>query len=233
MQGRYCVLIPAFQAERTIGPIVRGAKGQGLEVIVINDGSRDQTASVASAAGAVVISHLHNEGKGRALRTGFEHVLRAAYDGVITMDSDGQHDPTEIVQLVHAGEVQHAGMTIGNRLANGVPMPAARLWTNRLMSAVVSAVTRQQIPDSQCGFRFIRRELLRELTLRANRFEIDTELVLRAAAQRWKIISVPIRTIYQDEHSHIKPVMDGLRFVALIVQYVVKPRSRQKNQGTS
>ena len=91
--GRYCVVIPAFNAANTIGALVRGIKRQGLPVVVVNDGSADETAPIASAEGAVVISHLRNEGKGRALRTGFEHALRAQYDGVITMDSDGQHDP--------------------------------------------------------------------------------------------------------------------------------------------
>ena len=224
MTGRYCVVIPAFEAAKTIGPLVRGAKGQGVEVIVVDDGSRDQTASLASAEGALVISHLRNEGKGRALRTGFEHALRTAYDGVITMDGDGQHDPAEILHLVRAGEVQHAGITIGNRLANGAAMPPARWWTNRLMSAIISAVIRQQIPDSQCGFRVIRRELLGELTLRANRFDIETELLLGAAARRWKIISVPIRSIYQGEPSHIRPLRDGLLFIAQVLRHLMRRR---------
>jgi glycosyltransferase involved in cell wall biosynthesis len=224
MTRRYCVVIPAFDAEKTIGALVRGAKLQGFEVIVVDDGSRDQTASLASAEGALVISHLRNEGKGRALRTGFEHALRASYDGVITMDGDGQHDPTEIEPLVKAGEYQHAGIAIGNRLTNGASMPRLRWWTNWLMSAIVSALVRHRIPDSQCGFRFIRRELLSELTLRANRFDIDTELLLGAAARRWKIISVPIRSIYHNERSHIRPLRDGILFVAQLLRHLARRR---------
>ena len=224
MTGRYCVVIPAFQAAETIVALVRGAKTAGLEVIVVDDGSRDRTAALASSAGAFVISHLRNEGKGRALRTGFEHALRGTYDGIVTMDSDGQHDPAEITHLVKAGELQHAGMAIGNRLANGTAMPPARLWTNWLMSAIVSAIIRQRIPDSQCGFRFIRRELLSQLPLRARRFEIDTELVLSTAARRWKIISVPIRSIYQNERSHIRPIQDGWRFIVLIARHLLTRR---------
>src|SRR3990167_9291399 len=89
--GRYCVVIPAFNAAETIGALLRSIKRQGLPVVVVNDGSADETAPIASAEGAVVISHLRNEGKGRALRTGFEHALRAQYDGVITMDRSEEH----------------------------------------------------------------------------------------------------------------------------------------------
>ena len=222
MKSRYGVVIPAFQAERTIGDLVRRVKLQGFEVIVVDDGSRDQTASVAAKEGALVISHLQNEGKGRALRTAFDYALRSGFNGVITMDGDGQHDPAEIPHLVREGEVQHAGITIGNRLTSGAPMPRARRWTNQLMSAIVSAVARQHIPDSQCGFRFIRAEVLSDIPLRATRFEIETELLFGAAARRWKIISVPVRSIYQGEESHIRPVRDAIRFLGTVARHLVR-----------
>ena len=195
VMGRYCVVIPAFDAAGSIGELVRRVKLQGLEVVVIDDGSRDHTASIASAQGALVISHLCNQGKGQALRTGFEYVLRSRYDGVITLDSDGQHDPQDIPQLIRAGEVQHAGLVLGNRMTNGAAMPRLRRLTNGLMSDIISSVARQRIPDTQCGFRFIRREVLESVPLRAMRFEIETELVLGAALRRWKIVSVPVRSI--------------------------------------
>ena len=219
--GRYCVVIPAFDAAGSIGELVRRVKLQGLEVVVIDDGSRDHTASIASAQGALVISHLCNQGKGQALRTGFEYVLRSRYDGVITLDSDGQHDPQEIPQLIRAGEVQHAGLVLGNRMTNGAAMPRLRRLTNGLMSDIISSVARQRIPDSQCGFRFIRREVLESVPLRAMRFEIETELVLGAALRRWKIVSVPVRSIYRDHHSHIRPVREGLRFIGVVLRYLM------------
>ncbi|MBI4341805.1 MAG: glycosyltransferase family 2 protein [Candidatus Omnitrophica bacterium] len=222
MQGRYCVIIPAFNAARTIGPLIRQIKPQGLAPVVIDDGSQDRTAAVASAEGALVISHLRNEGKGTALRTGFQYALRSSFDGVVTMDSDGQHDPGEIASLIRAGEVQHAGIVLGNRMANGAAMPRGRRVTNALMSSIISAMARQAIPDSQCGFRFIRREVLQAVPLRAQRFEIETELLLGATAQRWKIVSVPVRSIYPAAHrSHIHPVWDGLRFLGLVLRHLV------------
>lgn len=218
--SRYCVVIPALNAAATIGELVRRIKDQGLAAVVIDDGSRDQTAAVAAAQGALVISHLRNLGKGCALRTGFEYALRSRFDGIVTMDSDGQHDPSEIPALIRAGEVQHAGMVIGDRMTDGLAMPAARRWTNEAMSALVSAVARQRIPDSQCGFRVIRRELLEAIPLRAKRFEIESELVCAAAVRRWKIISVPIRSIYRRQPSHIQPLRETVRFLGVLLRHL-------------
>lgn len=223
MRGKYCVVIPAHDTARTIGPLVREIKRQGLDPVVIDDGSRDRTAAVAAEAGAVVISHLRNEGKGRALRTAFEYAVRQGYQGVVTMDGDGQHDPLEIPHLIREGERQHAGLVIGNRLVNGGAMPRLRRVANTAMSALISALARQRIPDSQCGFRFIRREVLQSVPLRTSHFEHEAELVFGAAARRWKIVSVPIRSIYRNERSHIRPVRDGLRFLWLLVASISHP----------
>ncbi len=220
--GRYCVVIPAYQAAKTIGELVRRIRSQGLAIVVVDDGSRDETAAIAAAEGALVISHLRNEGKGRALRTGFEHAIREHYDGVITVDSDGQHDPAEIPQLIRAGELQHAGFVLGNRMTHGSSMPKARRRTNALMSTIVSVIARQQIPDSQCGFRLIRKEVLEDLPLRSRRYEVETELLLKAASRRWKIVSVPVRSIYGDHLSHIRPVREGVRFVAIVLRYLLR-----------
>ena len=220
--GRYCVVIPALNAAATIGELVRQIKAQGLTAVVIDDGSRDQTAAIAAAQGALVISHLRNLGKGCALRTGFEYALRSQFDGVVTMDSDGQHDPSEIAALIRAGELQHAGMVIGDRMADGVAMPTARRRTNAVMSALVSAVARQRIPDSQCGFRFIRREMLEAIPLRAKRFEIESELVCAAASRRWKIISLPVRSIYRRQPSHIQPLRETIRFLGVLLRHLVR-----------
>ena len=223
MKGRYCVLIPSVDAAETIGPLVQRVKAQGLAVVVVDDGSRDRTAAAAAAEGALVISHLRNEGKGRALRTGFEHVLRAGYDGVITMDGDGQHDPAEIPQLIAAAERQYAALVLGNRFANSGPMPVARRLTNRVMSGLISALIRQPIIDSQCGFRFIRKEVLETVPLRSRLYEIETELLIGAARRRWKIVSVPIRAIYDASHkSRIQPIRDAARFAGVLFRAVIR-----------
>ena len=128
---RYCVIIPAYNAAKTIGELVKAVKAQGLPVVVVDDGSRDNTSAVAAQHGAVVISHLRNQGKGSALRTGFAHALRAKYEGIITMDSDGQHQPGDIPRFIQAVERQHAGIVVGNRMENA-SMPWMRRWANRV-----------------------------------------------------------------------------------------------------
>lgn len=214
-----CVVIPAYNAAKGIGELVHQIRQLGLETVVVNDGSTDQTAQVAAEAGALVISHLHNRGKGLALRTGFTFALQAGYEAVVTLDSDGQHDPKEIPQLLDAGKQPNVAIVVGNRLVDGCRMPMTRRWTNRLMSWLVSLLAHQEIPDSQCGFRMIRREVLTTIQLTTCRFEIETELLLAAARQGWVVSSVPIRAIYQNHASHIHPVSDGLRFVRLLLHY--------------
>ncbi|HEX9780270.1 MAG TPA: glycosyltransferase family 2 protein [bacterium] len=218
----YCVIIPAYKAEETIAQLVRASRAQGLPVVVVDDGSHDRTAQLASKEGAVVISHLKNRGKGTALRTGFRHALRAGYAGVITLDSDGQHDPRDIPVLIQAGERQHAGIVVGNRMPHGGAMPPMRRWTNQFMSWVVSALTRQRIPDSQCGFRFIHRGVLTSVRLRSRRFEIETELLLEAARRRWKMVSAPVQTIYRNEASYIRPLRDTVRFLGVVARHLLR-----------
>ncbi len=219
---RYCVIVPAFNAADTIGPLVSRIREAGLLVIVVDDGSTDRTAARAPAPGALVISHLRNRGKGAALRTGFAHAVRERFDGVVTMDSDAQHDPADIASLIRAGEYQHAALVLGNRMTTGAGMPRIRRTTNAVMSGVLSRVLGQPVPDSQCGFRVIRREVLESCPLRSNRFELETELLLAAAARRWKIISVPVRTGYAaGGTSHIRPLSDGVRFIGLVLRYLL------------
>ena len=220
--GRYCVVIPAYDVAKTIGDLVQRTKALGFEVLVIDDGSHDRTAALAAERGALVISHLQNQGKGSALRTAFAYALRHDFDGVVTMDADGQHVPEEIPRLLKAGEVQHAGIVVGNRMADSQAMPASRRWANQVMSRIVSLASRQQIPDSQCGFRFIRKEVLASVPLSADKFEIETELLLGASRQHWKTISVPVQTVYLDQPSHIRPVRDGFRFARIVARHFLR-----------
>lgn len=219
MSSKYCVIIPAFDAAATIGDLVRRIRAQGLDVVVVNDGSRDGTERAASAEGVVVISHLRNFGKGVALRTGFQYALRRPYVGVITMDSDDQHDPAELPRLLEAAA--SADVVVGNRMEHDRVMPLARRWTNRLMSHLVSHLTRQYIPDSQCGFRIIRREVLEATRLEASRFELETELLLRAAKRGCRVVSVPIQAIYDHQRSHIRPIRDTARFLGTLLRILL------------
>jgi glycosyltransferase involved in cell wall biosynthesis len=215
----YLVVIPAFNCAGTIAGLVRALRAQGLDVLVVDDGSTDQTARAAAAEQALVISHLGNQGKGRALRSAFERAARGAWRGVVTMDADGQHDPADVPRLISAGEEQHAAIVLGNRMGDLRRIPPARRWTNRVMSGLVSMFARQRIPDSQCGLRLIRREALAALRLRACRFEAESELILEAARHRLKIVSVPVRAIYDGRPSHIRPLGDTWRFLGVLARH--------------
>lgn len=216
MASQACAVIPGYNAAQTIAPLVHQVRRLGLDVVVVNDGSTDQTARLAMEAGATVISHVHNRGKGLALRTGFGFALQGAYATIVTLDGDGQHDPSEIPNLLAALDGKAVGIVVGHRLAYPGTMPRIRRLTNQAMSLVVSWLARQSIPDSQCGFRAIRRTVLEGIGLSACRFELETELLLAATRSGWSIASVPVRSIYHAHRSYIHPILDGIRFIGLI-----------------
>lgn len=223
---RPCVIIPAYNAHATIGPLVRRLKDLCLDVLVVSDGSTDRTACDAIEAGAVVLSHLHNEGKGAALRLGFAYALEHGYDAVVTLDSDGQHDPDDVPKLLSAARQSPHAVVIGQRLPAGQTPGRLRPWANRVMSLLVSAVTRRAIPDAQCGFRVLRRQVLAATRLSSRRFDIETEVLLAATRQGWQVASVPIR-VGTPHASRIRPVSDGLRFLGVILRYFLRRPPRR------
>ena len=218
---RYCVLIPSYNEAKTIGRIVGEVKAMGLWVLVVDDGSTDRTSSVAAASGAEIIRNPVNMGKGAALRKGFDHVLRLDLEAVVIMDGDGQHKVDDIDNFVKKMEETGADMVIGNRMTDTVTMPGVRVGTNQLMSYFISTICGHSIPDTQCGFRMIKLGVLRKIKLKSDRFEIESEMIIRAARARFKIESVPVKTVYQDEKSRIDQVIDALRFIALIIRIFI------------
>jgi glycosyltransferase involved in cell wall biosynthesis len=223
-------VIPAYQDERHIGDIVRRTREQLDKVLVIDDGSSDQTAQCAREAGAEVIVHDQNRGKGDAIKTGLTHWLAAAnccgdrpgqeVRWVILLDSDGQHLPEEVDQfLTAAASATQPTFFIGNRMNNVGRMPFIRRVVNRYMSRQISRVCGQEIPDTQCGFRMLDRQLIPELLGGGDRFDYDTEVLIIASRKGYRIDSVPITTVYTDQVSKIRPLRDALRFLKLIWRY--------------
>lgn len=217
---RLAVVIPASNEEASIGEVVRRARAGGRDVIVVDDGSADRTAAQASAAGALVLRLRCNRGKGTALRQGIALALQRGADAVLTMDADGQHDPAEIPRFLEALHRMQADLVVGNRLSRRGQMPLIRWWTNRVMSSFLSRLSRQPIPDSQCGYRLIARRVLETCPLSTGRFEIETELVLEAARRGFRMVSIPIASIYRQQRSQIHPVRDTLRFIRFIWQHL-------------
>lgn len=213
---RRVVVIPAFQAGQTIGRVVQGARTLGFSVIVVDDASRDQTADSAADAGAQVVRLPKNVGKGAALREGFTRALEEGFDGVLTMDSDGQHLPQEISRFIEAASNTGADLIVGNRMADPGGMPWIRQMTNRWMSWLLSKLIQQRVPDSQCGFRLVSRRVLEKVALRCDRFETESELLVRASWAGFQIASVPVTCVYLREISFIRPFRDTLRFLGFL-----------------
>ena len=223
MEG-VCVVIPALNVAATIGPLVCAIRTAGWPVCVVDDGSGDGSGVAAAAAGAHVITHPVNRGKGCALMSGFRYALDRGYGAVITMDGDGQHDPAELAAFVAAAE--GADLVIGNRMHNASAMPFIRRLTNRMMSAILSRQCGLRIPDSQCGYRLIRCPWLQRLPLSSSRYDLESEILIRAARRGAVIVSVPIRVIYRDQRSHIRPCRDTLRFLHLLWRVRTEARPR-------
>ncbi len=210
------VLIPAYNEAGRITPVIQQALAF-LPVLVVDDGSSDETAQQAQQAGAQVISYQPNKGKGVALKTGIRCALDDAYDFVITLDSDGQHDPQEIPLFIKAFDHKRSDLIIGRR--NFSKMPPTRRLANTLGTKLFSWATRKTIHDNQSGYRLIGRRLMQAL-LAADEtgYEFEVEMIVICLLRRYKLDWVPISTIYADEKSHIKPAQHLSKFISVCLK---------------
>jgi glycosyltransferase involved in cell wall biosynthesis len=213
-------VIPAYREEKHIGDVVRRTRGQLDHVLVVDDGSDDETEKRAREAGAEVVVHPQNRGKGEAIKTGLRHWLDRELQFVIILDADGQHRPEEIDRFI-AAALSAAGpkLIVGNRMNDVGRMPLVRRMVNRYMSGRISRVCGQRIPDTQCGFRLLHCDLIPDVLGGANRFDYETEMLIIASRKGCRISSVPITTVYSDEVSSIHPVRDTIRFFKLMRRY--------------
>ena len=220
MDTTTAAVIPAYNEEKHIGDVVRRTRQKLDDVLVVDDGSQDTTAERAREAGAEVIVHPQNRGKGETIKTGLRHWQERQIDFIIILDADGQHRPEEIDRFVAAGlSADEPKLIVGSRMKDVSSMPLLRRIVNRWMSGRISALCGQEIPDTQCGFRMIHRQLTPELLGGAARFDYETEMLIVASRKGFRIDSVPISTVYSDEVSSIHPVRDTLRFFKLMWRY--------------
>lgn len=212
MSERIAVLIPALNAEMTLGPVVQQARRELPDVVVIDDGSRDATGRVAEENGAVVLRHAVNRGKGGALKTGFAWALDKGFGGVVTLDADGQHLPKEIPRFVEAREKTGADLIIGGRADLFQEMLPRRRFANRLSAWTIAIASGAVITDSQSGFRFYSANLVRAVKLRSDGFSMESEVIVRAGRRGFKVITLPIDLGFVDgiSTSHYKPIKDTI-----------------------
>jgi glycosyltransferase involved in cell wall biosynthesis len=199
-------LVPAYQAADTVGEVARGALRHVRRVLVVDDGSTDDTGARASCAGAEVLRLERNSGKGAALRAGLEKLLASGATHVAFLDADGQHDPQDLPRLLAAAR-EGDDFVIGSRMANPEATPAVRYRTNEIGSRILTRMTGREVEDGQSGYRVIAADLLRRLKLKSRGYLIETEILLKAAPFVPRFRHVPIRAIYGGP-SHYRPFRD-------------------------
>jgi glycosyltransferase involved in cell wall biosynthesis len=219
-------VVPAFEAERTLGEVVSGIRAAGVaRVLVVDDGSRDATTGIAERAGAQVLRHPANRGKGAALWTGFRAAQRLGARAVVTLDADGQHDPADIPRLAAAHDAERHAVVIGVRALTAAAMPARSRLGNHVSTFFLRCLTGRELSDSQSGFRIYPIELISRMTPRARRFDAETELLLAAISWELPIVEVPVRTIYREGGAtHFRNIRDTSRIVTLVLGWLVRQR---------
>jgi len=212
-----CV-IPAYNEEQAIAGVVAGCRACALPVYVVDDGSSDATAERARAAGAEVVVHETNLGKGRALADGMARAAADGFEAAVFLDADGQHDPAELPAFVEAAEAG-ADLVLGCRRLDAA-MPFVRRMTNRFQSWLLSRIAGQRLSDTQSGYRLVRVEIWPQVRPESGGFAAESEMLVKAARAGARIAEVPIRTIYLDGRSHIRPVRDAWQFLTLVLRLV-------------
>jgi glycosyltransferase involved in cell wall biosynthesis len=209
---RTCALIPAFNEAPYIANVVKGTEPHVEQVVVIDDGSSDETAQVARIAGATCLRSETNCGKASALRTGIAFARAQNFTHVITLDGDGQHLPDDIPVMLRVAEQTGADLVIGARSFDRARMPRARYYSNTIGSRLASALVGCEIRDSQSGFRFFRLDKLHETKLRSRSYELEMEILIKMARSGCTIAHAPVHMVYDhgQARSKMKPVRDTI-----------------------
>ncbi len=223
---KICTVIPSFNVERTLSEVISKVSQfvAPVHIIVVDDGSVDQTAEIARKAGVVVLQNRLNRGKGFSLNRGFQYAIRNYYDAIITLDGDLQHDPLEIPKFIDYYYQTNFDLILGDRTGDLSNMPLDRQFSNKMTSLIISLLTGQRVRDSQTGYRLIKTNILKSISLISNRYETESELLVKALLLGYKITHVPIKTVYNDQQSHIHRFIDTLRFIKIIIFSLMNKR---------
>lgn len=205
-------VIPCFNEDASIGALVIALRRHLPWVVVVDDGSTDDTSVAAAIVGAVVVNHQRNLGKGAALRTGLSQALKQGFEWAVTLDGDGQHVPADLPVFLKCAEETEARLIIGNRMPNARAIPWLRRQVNRFMSRQLSRRAGRPLPDTQCGFRLIHLQSWSALPLRTEHFEVESETLMAFLAAGCRVEFVPIRVIRNRRRSRIRPLADSIRW---------------------
>ena len=218
----YCILIPAFNAEKTILAVVHECLEHGLPVVVVDDGCADRTSEQLSGLPLTLLRHEFNRGKGAALKTGFNWALEGGFDGVVTVDADGQHDVSAIPLLIASALRGKWGILIGSRHSQFEQMSGLRKFWNRVGVWCIWKRTGFEITDSQSGFRFYSREVLQRILLNSNGYALEMEILLKAWKKGFTIGSLPVVARVADGRatSHYRPFKDTVKISMTFLRYM-------------
>jgi glycosyltransferase involved in cell wall biosynthesis len=222
---RVAVLIPALDCEATLGAVVRGARAHAELVLVVDDGSRDRTADVAKSAGAEVVRHATNRGKGAALRTGMQALLERGATHALTMDGDGQHLAGDLPALLAASADAPRALVLGARQHPPGSLAPIRVFGNAFANRWVRIACGAALDDSQSGLRLYPLRETLALGCRADRFAFETEVVIRAVRAGWPLRTVPVRVWNPppgERTSHFRGFSDTVRIVLTVVALILR-----------
>jgi glycosyltransferase involved in cell wall biosynthesis len=216
------ILIPAFNAAGNLEELISRIKKtvSAAEILVINDGSTDETEAIAKKMDAIVLTNKQNRGKGYSLKRGFYYAIAGKYNHLITIDADLQHRPEEIEFFLERFGNNH--ISVGTRRIGVGRMPVSRWLSNNLTSLIVSVFGGKLIRDSQSGFRMFNVETLKKMKAESNRFDFESELLLQAGLLNISIVEVPISTIYNKGKSSMNHLFDTGRFIRQIWKRILK-----------
>ena len=216
--------IPAYDEEKYIGTIVLKTRQYVDEVIVVDDGSTDSTSSVASLAGATVIRHDKNKGKGAAIQSILAEARKKNPDILILLDADFQHDPDEIPILIRPIISDGFDLAIGSREQQRGKIPRYRRIGQRVLSYFSRILSKEKVIDSECGYRALSARAIAELKLRQKGFAIETEMIAAATEKGLKITEVPISAIYTKDSSTLNPLSHGAGVLTWIFAMISERR---------
>jgi len=226
MRTDVAAVIPAYQAAATIGEVVAGARRYVGRIVVVDDGSSDDTAGRAAAAGAEVVRHAANAGKGAALTTGLRALAAGGVARAVTLDADGQHLPAQIPVLLAASDAAPQAIVVGVRRKAGHTIARLNRLGNWIADGVLRALAGRALPDTQSGFRVYPVGATLGLGVRGRRYDFETEVLLRAARRGIPLVGVPVDVHYPpvaERVSHFRPGRDTLRIVETVLRVLARP----------
>lgn len=225
---RCTILIPAHNEEATIRSVTLGALEHGCKVLIINDGSTDGTIEALAGLPVEILDHRTNRGKGWRIAEGLEHAVARGADSVLTLDSDGQHDPADIAPFLAAARENPDCLVFGDRSADRGAMPFGRAASIGFGDFFIGWACGRQVHDAQCGMRLYPAKLWREVRVPADEqahFVFETAILMRAAEFGYDFVRVPIRARYAgfvQRPSHYRPAIDTMRIVWTVTKFLLR-----------